>query len=271
LDAVEQFTHGVNLMREHVEPTARLQYVITNGGVAPNVVPDFASIKLFCRDIDRAHVAASVAWLKDIAKGAALATQTEYLAVEYFGMHDLLPNTALAERMQQHVETAGLPDYTAEEIEFAKGIQQSAGVEATGMTKSIIPLPAQVPTMGGSTDVGDASWITPTMGTFMPTIPENIGVHTWMATSCHGMSIGVKGATQAAKVLAATGWDLLTDAQLLADVQAEFKERTKGFTYKSPIPDIIKEPVLLPADMKKHESVLELKDAFLKQQHDEAF
>ena len=271
LDAVEQFCHGVNLMREHVEPTARLQYIITNGGTAANVVPDFASIKLFCRDIDRAHVNESIKWLKDIAKGAALATQTEYLAVNYFGMHDLLPNTTMAKRMQLHLESAGIPEYTDSEITFAKEIQKSAGVKSTGMTHSIMPLPAQIPTMGGSTDVGDASWITPTMGTFMPTMPENIGVHTWMATSCHGMSIGVKGAVQAAKVLAATGWDLMIDKQFLAEVQAEFKELTKDFTYTSPIPDIIKEPVLLPAELKKHESVIELKEIFLKAQKDEAF
>ena len=271
LDAVEQFCHGVNLMREHVKPTARLQYNITNGGNSPNVVPDFASIKMFCRDIDRAHVEESVKWLKDIAKGAALATQTEYLAVNYFGMHDLLPNTTMATRMQKHLEAAGIPEYTDSEITFAKEIQKSAGVEATGMTKSILPLPAQIPTMGGSTDVGDASWISPTMGTFMPTMPENIGVHTWMATSCHGMSIGVKGATHAAKVLTATGWDLMTDPQFLTEVQAEFKESTKDFTYISPIPDIIKEPVLLPAEFKQHESVIELKEIFLKTQNDEAF
>lgn len=271
LDAVEVFTHGVNLMREHVEPTARLQYIIPKGGVAPNVVPDFATVKMFYRDIDRAHVEKSMNWLKQIAKGAALATQTETLAVDYFGMYDLLPNTTMAKRMQQHVETIGIPNYTKEEIAFAKEIQKSVGVETTGMTKAIIPMPAQVPTMGGSTDVGDVSWITPTMGAFMPTIPENIGVHTWMATSCHGMSIGFKGATNAAKVMAATGWDLLTDEKFLAEVTAEFKERTKGFSYKSPIPDIIKEPVLLPEHMKKHESIVEIKEYFKKHANEEGF
>lgn len=271
LDAVELFTHGVNMMREHVEPTARLQYIIPKGGVAPNVVPDFATVKMFYRDIDRAHVEKSMLWLKQIAKGAALATQTETLAVDYFGMHDLLPNTTMAIRMQQHLEAVGIPSYTDEEIAFAKEIQKSAGVEATGMTKDIVPLPEKVPTMGGSTDVGEASWITPTMGTFMPTMPENIGVHTWMATSCHGMSIGYKGAINAAKVLTATGWDLLTDPEFMAEVKAEFKERIKGFTYKSPIPDIIKEPVLLPEDMKKHESVFELKEYFKKHANEEGF
>lgn len=271
LDAVELFTHGVNMMREHVEPTARLQYIIPKGGVAPNVVPDFATVKMFYRDIDRAHVEKSMIWLKQIAKGAALATQTETLAVDYFGMYDLLPNTAMANRMQQHLETVGIPSYTDQEITFAKEIQKSAGVDPTGMTKNIVPLPAQVPTMGGSTDVGDVSWITPTMGTFIPTIPESTGVHTWMATSCHGMSIGVKGAVNGAKVMTATGWDLLTDENFLTDVQAEFKERTEGFTYKSSIPDIIKEPVLLPEDMKKHESIFEIKEYFKKHANEEGF
>lgn len=271
LDAVELFTHGVNMMREHVEPTARLQYIIPKGGSAPNIVPDFATVKMFYRDIDRAHVEKSMIWLKQIAKGAALATQTETLAVDYFGMYDLLPNTAMATRMQQHLETVGIPSYTDEEITFAKNIQKSAGVDPTGMTKNIVPLPEQVPTMGGSTDVGDVSWITPTMGTFMPTIPENIGVHTWMATSSHGTSIGVKGAVNGAKIMTATGWDLLTDEKLLTEVQAEFKKRTEGFIYKSSLPDFIKEPVLLPENMKKHESIFELKEYFKKHANEEGF
>ena len=119
LDAVEIFLHSVNMMREHVEPTARIHYIIKDGGKATNVVPDRALVMLTYRDLDRERVNKGVTWIKDMAKGAGLATQTEALAVDYFGMHDLLPNTPFADRMHKHFETVGLPEYTAEEQTFA--------------------------------------------------------------------------------------------------------------------------------------------------------
>jgi aminobenzoyl-glutamate utilization protein B len=177
LDGVEIFLHSVNMMREHVRPTARIHYIIKEGGVAPNMVPEKASVMLTYRDESRPLVEDGVAWLKEMAEGAALATQTEALAVDYYGMYDLLPNTPMAERMQHHLEKVGLPQYTEKEIAFAKSLQKEVGVKPTGMTNKIMPLPNE-PTVGGSTDVGDVSWITPTMGLLMPAAPEGIGVHT---------------------------------------------------------------------------------------------
>ncbi len=106
-----------------------------------------------------------------MAKGAALATQTKALAVDYYGMHDLLPNTPLAQRMQKHLEQAGLLEYTKEELDYAIQLQKAAGVKPTGMTKKIQPLPNE-PRMGGATDVGDVSYLVPTMGLAMPAVPE---------------------------------------------------------------------------------------------------
>ncbi len=271
LDAVEIFLHSVNMMREHVQPTARIHYVIKNGGVAPNIVPEKASVMLTYRNANRALVEDGVAWLKDMAKGAALATQTKALAVDYFGMYDLLPNTPLAERMQRHLEEVGLPKYTEEEIAFAKTLQKNAGVEPTGMTKEIKPLPTDEPILGGSSDVGDVSWLTPTMGLLMPSSPEGIGIHTWMATASHGSSIGMKSAVAAAKVLALTGIDILTDRAFMQKVKDDFKKRTKGFKYKSPINALIKEPIGLPDEMRSHGSVLDLKESFYKQAGDDQF
>jgi aminobenzoyl-glutamate utilization protein B len=93
LHAVELFLHGVNTMREHVRPTARVHYIIKDGGVAPNIVPDKASVKLTFREESRAAVEAGLAWIKDMAEGAALMTQTKALAIDYYGMYDLLPNS----------------------------------------------------------------------------------------------------------------------------------------------------------------------------------
>lgn len=263
LDAAEIFLHSVNMMREHVEPTARVHYIIKEGGTAVNVVPDRAVVMLTYRDVDRERVNKGVAWIKDMAKGAGLATQTEALAVDYFGLHDLLPNTPLAERMHKHFETVGLPKYTAEEQTFATKLQEAVGLEPTGMAKQIDPIPNE-PTKGGFSDVGDVSYITPTMGLTVPAVPQGIGLHTWMGTASHGTSIGFKGAVTASKVLALTGTDLLTDAELLKQAKADFDKRTEGFTYKSPIPDMIKEPSGLPDDMRSYGTRSQLKGTFLK-------
>ncbi len=263
LDAAEIFTHSVNMMREHVEPTARIQYVFKDGGGAVNVVPDKASVMLTYRDVDRARVVKSVEWIKDMAKGAALCTQTEALAVDYFGLHDLVPNTPLAERMQKHFESVGLPEYTAEEKKFATDLQQAAGLEPTGMSTQIEPMPDE-PTSGGFSDVGDVSYITPTMGLTVPAWPQDVAAHTWMATASNGTSIGFKSAVIASKVLALTGIDLLTDAELLKQAKADFDKRTKGLSYKSPIPDTIKEPSGLPDSMRSFGTRAQLKETFLK-------
>jgi aminobenzoyl-glutamate utilization protein B len=138
------------------------------------------------------------------------------------------------------------------------------------MTDKIRPLPDE-PTVGGSTDVGDVSWQTPTMGVLMPAEPEGIGVHTWMATASHGTSIGVKSAVGAAKVLALAGMDILGDRAFLEEFKKDFEKRTEGFEYKSPIDPKIKEPVALPDDMRSHGSVLDLKESFHKQAEDDQF
>jgi aminobenzoyl-glutamate utilization protein B len=263
LDAVEILLHSVNMMREHVEPTARVHYIIKDGGQAVNVVPDHASVMLTYRDLDRERVNKGIAWIKDMAKGAALATQTETLAVDYFGMHDLLPNTPLAERMQEHFKAVGLPKYTKEEQTFATQLQEAVGLEPTGMSAQIQPIPNE-PTQGGFTDVGDVSYITPTMGVSIPAVPPGIGLHTWMGTASHGTSIGFKAAVTASKVLALTGIDLFTDAEFVKQTKADFDKRTEGFTYKSPIPEMFKEPASLPDNMRSHGTRLELKESIIK-------
>ena len=246
LHAAELCAHGINLMREHVEPTARIHYVVEQGGEAPNIVPDYARMRLFVRDIDRAHVEASTAWIKQIAEGAALATQTRTRALVYSGAYDLLPNRPLAECMQAHLERIGVPPFTEAEQAFARELQQNVGVEPLGMAQATTPLPEDEPAFGFSTDVGDVSWCTPTMGCGMPTVPLNVGLHTWAATACHGTSIGPKGALAAARVLAATGVDLLTNDTLRHAARADFEQRTAGKPYRSPLDPEMERPLELP-------------------------
>jgi len=214
------------------------------------------------RDIDRKHVNAGVAWIKDMVKGAALCTQTKGVAIDYFGMHDTLPNTPLAERMQQHYKAVGLPRYTEEEKKFATDLQASAGLEAGGLAGEIMPIPNEI-TRGGFSDVGDVSYNTPTMGLVAPTIPKGVALHSWPATASHGTGIGFKGAVTASQVLALTGIDILCDADFRKAARADFDKRTKGFTYRSPIPDTVKEPSGLPDEMRKFGSRAQLKQTIL--------
>ena len=197
-------------------------------------------------------------------------TQAKALAVDYYGMYSLLPNTPMAERMQKYYEMVGVPKFSQEEQDFAKAIQKEVGVAQTGMTTKVLPLPNE-PKLGGSTDVGDISWIVPTMGIVIPSIPQGISVHTWMATATHGTSIGKKAAVTAAKVMVLAGADILTDESFRKQVKADFDKRTEGFTYKSPIPEMIKEPVGLPDPMRTHGTISDLKEAIIKQAEDEAF
>ena len=244
--AAELFAHGLNLMREHVEPTARIHYIYESAGMAPNVVPDYAKLILYVRDNDRARVEATTAWVKQIAEGAALATQTSAKVLVYTGLYDLLPNSPLAARMQEHIEHIGIPTYSEEEQAFARELQKNIGVEPEGMTSETQSLGDENFLMGASTDVGDVSWNVPTMGCGMPTMPLGVAVHTWAATACHGMSIGLKGALQAARALALTGLDVMTDAELRGAARADFERRVSGHPYVSPLPPELKRPVGIP-------------------------
>jgi aminobenzoyl-glutamate utilization protein B len=236
LDALELAAHAINLMREHIEPTARTHYVYEEAGEAPNVVPDYARMLLLIRDIDRAHVVATTEWVKQIAEGAALATQTRAEVDVFFGMWDLLPNTPLAERMQQHLEAVGVPAWTDDEQAFARECQANMGLPEAGLATNVVPLQPEV-AIGGSSDVADVSWNTPTMGVVMPTVPLGVSMHTWAVTACGGMSIGLKAALAATDVLTRTALDVFADAELRAAARADFERRTEGVEYVSPIPE----------------------------------
>lgn len=236
LDALELAAHAINLMREHIEPTARTHYVYEEAGEAPNVVPDYARMLLLIRDVDRAHVVATTEWVKQIAEGAALATQTRAEVDVFFGMWDLLPNTPLAERMQQHLEAVGVPAWTDDEQAFARECQANMGLPEAGLATHVVPLQPEV-AIGGSSDVADVSWNTPTMGVVMPTVPLGVSMHTWAVTACGGMSIGLKAALAATDVLTRTALDVFADAELRAAARADFERRTEGVEYVSPIPE----------------------------------
>ena len=235
LHAAELFVHALNLMREHVVPTTRIQYIFQDGGAATNVVPDHTKIRLCIRDQNRAGVEGSTEWARQAAEGAAMATQTRTEFRRVFGVWDLLPNRPLIESIHANMKRVGVPKWTDEEQAFARACQKNMNVAEAGMATDVILVPGEK-TVGGGTDVADVSWVAPTCAFVMPTLPLGIGLHTWAATACSGMSIGVKGGVAAAAVMTATGYDLMTDAKLRESARADFAKRKGSIIYVSAVP-----------------------------------
>jgi aminobenzoyl-glutamate utilization protein B len=236
--ALEFFTTGINRMREFVRPTVRMHYVIQKGGDVPNVVPEYAKVWCWLRDSKRSGVDELLSRARKIAQGAALMAGVESTLTVQGGDYELLVNMTGAKLIHANLTWLGPIQYTAEEQEFAKAIQRTTGVEAKGLNGSIQPLlPPKANPDGGSTDVGDVSWLVPTLHLSVTTAPENAPWHAWPVVACGGMSIGHKGLEYAAKALAATAVDLFEDAKTREAVQAEFREKTKGEVYKPYVPD----------------------------------
>ena len=247
LDAVELMNYGVNLMREHIRETTRIHYVIVDGGDAPNVVPEYAKVWYFVRDTDRDSVEGYYRRILNIAEGAALATGTTHKVTFITGVHETLLNRPLQEALQANLQLVGAPQFTRKDQKFAKELQAFLEIDQIGFHNDIKPLASRVgPVSGGSTDVAELSWMTPTASFSVATAAMDIPWHSWATTACHGTSAGRKGAVVAAKVLAATGLELLTDKKLLKAARAYFKEASGGKAYQSPLPK--NQQVILPGE-----------------------
>ena len=251
LKGVTLMENGVHYMREHITPKARIHSVISNGGNAPNVVPDYAQIWYYVRAPKRRQVDRIYAWMCDIAKGAALMTQTSHDIEFLTGCHDVLPNQTIGRVMFEKMKQVGPPEWSVEETAFAEKLQ--AGFPEDAVRKSlgfyrmtaeeigapfcsIIKAPEdRVRTMGGSSDVGDVSYITPTAQ--FSTCCQVLGAsaHSWPVAACSGSSIGFKGMMMAAKILALTVLELAVKPELLQKAREEFNETTKGNPYVSPL------------------------------------
>lgn len=233
LHAAEIFLVAANMMREQMLPTARLHYQILDGGMAVNVIPDYAKVLIRYRGPSAENVTKYKQWLIDMAKGAGLASQTSETVTVIAGTLDVVGNDPLARNVYGHVERYFPIAWTDEEQTYAKAIQKEMGLEETGMADSVYPMPTATTEVGGSSDVGDVSWNVPTMGVVYSSWPQGIPPHQWGCTACNGMSIGQKATLQAAKAMAAAGLDLLTQPDLIKAAWDDFKVQTKGQPYTS--------------------------------------
>lgn len=235
-DAAEAFVHGINLLREHVRPTVRMHYVIQHAGDVPNVIPEHARVWLWVRDRTFAGVETVLARVRDIAQGAALIAGVESRIVPQGGDYEILVNMAGARLLDRNLRALGEIQYTDEEQAFARELQRAAGVEPKGMDSRVQPVEGQE-FEGGSTDVGDVSWIVPTLHMYVTTAPADVPWHAWPVVAASGMSIGHKGMMHAARTLAVTMVDLFQDEHVRRAIREEFARQTEGFTYKPQIPD----------------------------------
>ncbi|HVR95127.1 MAG TPA: amidohydrolase [Thermoanaerobaculia bacterium] len=238
LDAVEIFTHALNMMREHVRPTVRMHYVITEGGDVPNVIPERAKVWCWLRDSKHQSVDDLLVRVQDIAKGAALAAGVEGELRTQSGDYEMLVNMTGARLLHSNLTWLGPLQFTEEEQEFARTIQKATNVEAKGLSGEVQPLdetPGEPE--GGSTDVADVSWNVPTLHVSITTAPAGAPWHAWPVVASGGMSIGHKGMTYAAKVLAATMIDLFEKPETRQAIRAEFDQKVKGQVYKGYIPE----------------------------------
>ncbi len=247
LDGVEAFNMMVNMMREHVPQDSRIHYVITAGGNAPNVVPDFAEVFYYVRHPQPSGVDAIWARIEDAARGAALGTGTTVDWEVIHGNNPLLINEPLAEMMDEKLRLVGGVQYTKEERKFAEAIRQSLNDTKfeIGDQEKIQPYGSYLGY--GSTDVGDVSWATPTAGVRVATWVPGTSSHSWQSAAASGMSIGFKGTQVAAKTLALAAVELFSNEQLRNEALAAFEEaRGPNYEYKPLLGD--REP---PLDYRK--------------------
>ena len=218
----------------------RIHYVITRGGAAPNIVPDFAEVYYYARHPDMRVLDGIWERIVNAAKGAALGTGTTMDFEVDGASFNILPNETLGRVMSQNLERVGGFSYTPEEIKFAEDLRKTLTDPAdiqVGSQEKVQPMRLGV-VGGASTDLADVSWNVPTVQVVAATFVPGVPAHSWQATACAGGSIGVKGMLVAAKTMALTTLDLFTDPPLIQKANAEFdQKRGAGFVYKTKLAD----------------------------------
>jgi aminobenzoyl-glutamate utilization protein B len=240
LDAVMLMGNGIEFMREHVPSSTRIHYIITKGGVAPNVVPDLSQMYIMARNPSMITLNGIWARIVKIAQGAELMTETKVDMKIISSDSNIVPNDALAAVAQKNLEEVGGYTLNDEQKKFALSLQKSLppeGVKSLDTADLVQPLrPVDPNAPSASTDVGDVSWTVPTIGFVAATFVPGVSAHTWQAAASAGMSIGQDGMVVASKALALTAVDLFRSPQLVAEAKTEFDRQMKGKKYESAIP-----------------------------------
>jgi len=228
----------VNLMREHVPQETRIHYVITQGGFAPNVIPDFAEAFYYVRNPDAENVKSIFERVVKAAEGAAMGTGTRMEYEVIHGIYSLVPNFTLARVMDENLREVGGFTYSPDELSFAEAIHDGFTEDALPLSSTSVVQPFELGQAGGSTDVGDVSSVVPTAGLGSATWVPGTAAHSWQAVAAGGTSIGNKGMLVAAKAIALTAADLFRNPQILVEANAEYWETVgEDFVYESLVGD----------------------------------
>lgn len=241
LDGVEALNYMVNLMREHVPSDTRIHYVITDGGKAPNVVPDFAEVYYYARSPRRSDLVAIWDRIIKASEGAAMGTGTTVKHEVIGGVYEILPNETLARIMHANLEKVGGVTYNAEEKAFAEKIAKTLTTNPydNADANAIEPFEVKMRAGGGSTDVADISWVVPTVGLRTATWVPYTPAHSWQAVAAGGTSIGKKGMLVAAKTMTLTAIELFQQPTVIEKAKIEFIQKRGGqeFEYKALVGD----------------------------------
>ena len=259
LDAVEIMNVATNFLREHLLFSYRMHYVIVEGGEAPNVVPDKASVWYYIRNSDE-RLEGMYEKVVNCAKAGALATGTELSIRVITAIHQRYSNKALAELFYKNIELIGMPEWTEEEQEFAKALQKELGRPERGMPKKVSGLrgPSPVFVGGGSSDVGDVSLVAPLASIWFPGQVPGAIAHHWSSVATNYGTTAWKGLNAGAKAMAASAVDLLTKPKELAKIREEFEAQAKMHPYKPFLPEDVTPPLDLNEElMKKWRQLME--------------
>ena len=252
LDAVELMNVGANYLREHVTSDVRIHYTITEGGTAPNIVPDKACVWYYVRALSREAVEDTYARLVKIAKGAAMMTETE-VEIEFLGgCYNTMANMVLSELVHKNIGAVPQDPWTPEEIQMAREMSEASGQNWENVrraynlgendTLSSTVQPIKFIDQYGSTDVGDVMHLVPTAMFFTASFPMGAPGHSWQNTASAGSSIGHKGMIYGARILAKTVLDCFENPDIVKAAKEEFDKATAGSKYLCPIPDEVPVP-----------------------------
>ena len=249
---------GVEFLREHMPPSARVHYIVSSGGERPNIIPERAEGRFQVRSPRIREVLTLVQRVIDVAKGAGLMTGTEVEWEVFYGCYDTVPNAVISDVLYGNLKDVPLPVFDGADRDLAAGLSTYFNEDQKRTTLAMFgidplsvatiirsPLHESVGywgigwTIPASTDVGDVSHLAPTAQINTATWPVGVGSHTWQATAASGSGIGMKSMLYAAKVLAGAAYDLMIHPELVQKAHAEFMAVTAGETYV-PVGDLIK-------------------------------
>ena len=250
LDALTLTQVGIEFLREHVPPTARMHYIVTSGGERANIVPDFASGEFQIRAPSMGELIPILKRALDVANGAALMTGTRAEFKIKYGCYNVIPNRALSDVLYENLKAIDPPDYTREELDYCRKLSDTMtedqkrntllnlGVDAASV-EALLPDAIHEGkgywgwgwTIPASTDVGDVSHLSPTAQVYTATYPLGIGSHTWQATSASGSTIGMKGMIYGAKIFGSACFDLFTKPEIIKAAKLEWEKTLKGERY----------------------------------------